>query len=134
MSAYDSENSTLTSVSPEAVERREGQAQTASQLADHTGAGWETGAGTRRQQEAEEARAQQESANVRFRMMEDESRDEDGAANDFLWGFIWLAGGGIVTAVTYSIAAPGGTYFVFYGAMIYGGYRILKGVVKGSGG
>ena len=47
--------------------------------------------------------------------------------NDLLWGFGWFAVGGAITAVTYITSAPNGTYFVFWGPMIYGAYRLFKG-------
>ena len=43
-------------------------------------------------------------------------------------GTLYLIGGIVVTAVTYYNATPGGTYTVFYGAMLYGGYRFLAGL------
>ncbi len=48
--------------------------------------------------------------------------------NDIKWGLIWIVGGGLITLVTYAVASDGGSYFVMWGAMLYGGYRILKGV------
>ena len=41
-------------------------------------------------------------------------------------GTLWLLGAAIVTGVTFLAADPGGTYFVFWGAMAYGGYRFLR--------
>lgn len=43
-------------------------------------------------------------------------------------GLVWLIGGIIVTWVTYSSTEPGGTYFLFWGPMLYGGYRIWRGL------
>ncbi len=60
---------------------------------------------------------------------------ETSAGSDLGWGLVLLVGGGIATAVTYAAAAPGGTYVVFWGAMLYGGYKVLKGLYRsGSGG
>jgi len=50
--------------------------------------------------------------------------------NGIKWGIIWLVGGGFITLVTYEAAANGGSYFVLWGAMIYGGYRVLKGLLS----
>ena len=50
--------------------------------------------------------------------------------NDIKWGIIWLVGGGFITLATYEAAANGGSYFVLWGAMIYGGYRVLKGLLN----
>jgi len=49
--------------------------------------------------------------------------------NDIKWGLIWLIGCGLITLGTYEAAANGGSYFIMWGAMVYGGYRILKGLV-----
>ena len=49
--------------------------------------------------------------------------------NDIKWGLIWLIGGGFITLATYEAAANGGSYFIMWGAMIYGGFRILKGLL-----
>ncbi len=42
------------------------------------------------------------------------------------WGIVWAAGGLIVTYIGYEAASNGGTYRVFYGAVLYGGYLFLK--------
>ncbi|MBI4233064.1 MAG: hypothetical protein HY686_01330 [Chloroflexi bacterium] len=57
--------------------------------------------------------------------------EETSPGKDLLWGLIWLLGGGAVTLATYAAAAPGETYFIFYGAMLYGAFRLLKGMAKG---
>ena len=44
------------------------------------------------------------------------------------WGLLWIGAGVILTGVTYALA-PGGTYFVFWGAIVYGLYKILKAAV-----
>lgn len=49
---------------------------------------------------------------------------------DLLIGAIFLIGGIIVTAVSYSDAKPGGTYVVTYGAIIYGIIKIFMGIAK----
>jgi hypothetical protein len=51
------------------------------------------------------------------------------AANRMILGGIgWIVAGLVVTGVTYSIAEPGGTYFVFWGLSVYGLYRLVKGI------
>ncbi len=48
-------------------------------------------------------------------------------------GLLWLVGGILVTAVTYSMAASsstGGTYFVAWGAIIFGGIQFVKGLIS----
>ena len=47
------------------------------------------------------------------------------------YGLLWAIGGTVVTAVTYSAAASspsGGTYFVAYGAIIYGVIDFFRGL------
>jgi len=43
-------------------------------------------------------------------------------------GILWFVGAMVITFITYSAASDGGTYFVFWGAMIYGIYRLLRGL------
>jgi len=56
-------------------------------------------------------------------------KKSDGGS-DMLWGAIWCIGGIIVTAYTYSNAAPGGAYVVAWGAIIFGAVQFIKGLVK----
>ena len=46
-----------------------------------------------------------------------------------VFGLLQLAGGGLITLATYSAAAPGGTYFVFGGAMVWGGIQVIWGLI-----
>lgn len=48
------------------------------------------------------------------------------AQREMTKGILWLAGAGAVTGITYLAADPGGSYFVFWGAMAYGAYRFLR--------
>ncbi len=50
------------------------------------------------------------------------------AKREMLMGVLWLGGGGIVTLITYSAASSGGAYAVFWGAIAYGGFRLLRGI------
>ncbi|HVV14709.1 hypothetical protein [Amycolatopsis sp.] len=43
------------------------------------------------------------------------------------FGAVWLVAGILITAVTYSDAARGGVYFVAWGPVVYGIYRIVAG-------
>ena len=43
-------------------------------------------------------------------------------------GMLWCVGGIIVTAVTYSAASGGGTYFVAWGAILFGAIQALRGL------
>jgi hypothetical protein len=43
-------------------------------------------------------------------------------------GLLWCIGGILVTAITYSMASGGGTYFVAWGAVVFGGYQALRGL------
>ena len=49
--------------------------------------------------------------------------------NDLLWGAVWGGGGALVTGFTYA-AGGGGGGFVFWGAIVYGGFRILRGLYR----
>lgn len=43
-------------------------------------------------------------------------------------GAIWFTIGTVATIATYSAASDGGTYFVAWGPMVFGGYQLLKGL------
>lgn len=52
---------------------------------------------------------------------------------DVLWGGLWCFGGLGITAYTYAMAAQnpgGGRYFLFWGAVIFGGIQMLRGIYK----
>ena len=46
-------------------------------------------------------------------------------------GGLWLLGGLLVTGISYSQAAPGGTYVVTGGALVYGTILLLQGIFRG---
>lgn len=51
------------------------------------------------------------------------------AANvEMVKGIGWAVLGFIITFVTYAMASDGGTYFVFWGLVIYGAYVFLRGL------
>ena len=52
------------------------------------------------------------------------------AIQEIITGVVFAAGGGIITWITYEAASDGGTYFVFWGLIIYGIYKIFKGLVR----
>lgn len=61
----------------------------------------------------------------RSSLIEDAKRLAD---SEMKQGLIWF---GIACAITlggYLLASDGGTYYVFWGAMIYGGYRLIRGI------
>ena len=47
-------------------------------------------------------------------------------------GLIWIFIGIVVTAVSYSNAAPGGTYFIASGAIIGGFIQLIRGIIGGG--
>ncbi|SFP68872.1 hypothetical protein [Hymenobacter arizonensis] len=54
----------------------------------------------------------------------------EAARKDMLHGGLWLGGGLLVTGVTYSMASEGGSYFMTWGAIIFGGFQFMKGLVR----
>jgi hypothetical protein len=53
-----------------------------------------------------------------------------GAAQRNMWvGGAWCAGGVAVTAYTYTAASGGGTYVVAWGAIIFGGWQFVRGLI-----
>ncbi|HWO07778.1 MAG TPA: hypothetical protein VNM40_04340 [Candidatus Paceibacterota bacterium] len=56
-------------------------------------------------------------------------REAEMAANRIILGGIgWIAAGIIITWITYAMADPGESYFIFWGLSVYGAYRLLKGI------
>lgn len=52
-------------------------------------------------------------------------------SKNMLVGALWCIGGIIVTTVTYSAASNGGgTYFVAWGAILFGGIQFLQGMIQ----
>lgn len=52
---------------------------------------------------------------------------------NMLYGALWCVGGTVVTVVTYDMASSspsGGTYFVAWGAILFGGVQFLKGLYQ----
>ena len=52
---------------------------------------------------------------------------------NMLYGALWCVGGLLVTILTYSAASDGGTYFVAWGAVIFGAIRFFKGLFQRLG-
>lgn len=50
--------------------------------------------------------------------------------DDMLYGGLWCVGGLVATVVSYQMASEGtgGTYFVFWGAVIFGGAQFFRGL------
>ena len=42
-------------------------------------------------------------------------------------GLLWMVGGVLATGVTYVMAEPGGMFFVFYGAVLWGAFDFIRG-------
>lgn len=55
--------------------------------------------------------------------------DNDGA-KDMLIGALWFIGGSVLTAIGYSSASNGGTYTIFWGAIVWGGIQFFKGLIN----
>lgn len=54
-------------------------------------------------------------------------------AKNATWGAIWCIAGIVITAVTFQAASSshgGGTYFVAYGAIIFGAIQFFKGMLQ----
>lgn len=49
------------------------------------------------------------------------------ADNEMKQGIIWFVIALVITFGSYLFASEGGTYYVFWGAMIYGIYRLIRG-------
>ena len=49
-------------------------------------------------------------------------------ARHMLYGILWFVGGTIVTVVTYEAASGGGTYFIAWGAILFGIIDFFRGL------
>ena len=56
----------------------------------------------------------------------------DNAHIHIVIGLFLLLCGGALTLMTYIFLAPGGTYFIFWGAMACGVFEIVRGLVAGG--
>ena len=63
---------------------------------------------------------------IREAKLEHSGPSDGGPMNDIVWGLIWGVGGTAVTLVT----IESGFGVVFFGAIIYGIYRVLKGFAR----
>jgi hypothetical protein len=64
-------------------------------------------------------------------MQEHVADSADDAADAFRYarnGGIWFAGGGLVTAATYAFSE--GTYFLAWGPLLFGGFRLIRGLLR----
>lgn len=54
------------------------------------------------------------------------------AKKDILYGALWCGGGLLVTLITYSAASSGGggRYVVTWGAIIFGGIQLIRGLMN----
>lgn len=53
---------------------------------------------------------------------------KNAARAEFVKGLLWLVGALAISGITYAAADPGGSYMLFWGAALYGGYRFLRGL------
>jgi hypothetical protein len=59
---------------------------------------------------------------------------KEAGQKNVLYGALWCAGGILVTVLTYSAAAEGGgTYVVAWGAILFGGIQLVRGLIQSSG-
>lgn len=54
------------------------------------------------------------------------------AKKDMLVGGLWLFGGLAVTFISYSAASGGGRYVMAWGAVIFGGFQFIRGLINYS--
>lgn len=52
------------------------------------------------------------------------AEDNEAARNDVLWGAVWCMGGIIATAADIG--------YIFWGAIVFGGYQLIKGISNGG--
>lgn len=59
---------------------------------------------------------------------------KEAGQKNMLFGALWCIGGILVTAITYSAAAGGGTYVVAWGAILFGGVQFFRGLTQSAEG
>ena len=64
------------------------------------------------------------------RMSAERDEKRKSGIQEMVIGALFLVGGSIATIVSYNSTAPGGTYFVWWGAMLFGGFDLIKGFLK----
>ena len=45
-----------------------------------------------------------------------------------LWGVLWCVGGIVATTASYNVARPGGRYTLFWGAVLYGVFKLIVSI------
>jgi hypothetical protein len=53
--------------------------------------------------------------------------NEKAGQGEMIVGLVLTIIGGVITWVSYSFASDGGTYYVFWGLIVYGVYKMIKG-------
>jgi len=66
-------------------------------------------------------------SNIQNRIKEER---EEIANKNMLYGALWCIGGLLVTGVSYAVAIEGGSYFITWGAVVFGGWQFLKGLYQ----
>lgn len=56
--------------------------------------------------------------------------NQDAGRQNMIYGALWCIGGTVVTVVTYQAAAAGGRYVVAWGAIAFGGFQFLRGLIQ----
>lgn len=52
------------------------------------------------------------------------------AGRNIVVGGLWCVGGIVVTALTYSASSGGGRYVVAWGAILFGGIQLIRGLIQ----
>ena len=81
----------------------------------------------------ERSEVEAERARKTKRLLRERSNDpeSDEAQDDLIVGTLVTGAGGLASLALYAAASAdpaGGTYIVFWGAMVYGGFRLIKGL------
>lgn len=48
------------------------------------------------------------------------------AKGEMLKGAIWIVAGGLISGLTYLSTEPDGSFLVFWGAIAYGAFRVMR--------
>jgi hypothetical protein len=64
---------------------------------------------------------------IMLQALDDFAKPAKAGQRNMLFGALWFIGGSAITFFTYQSASDGGSYFVFYGAIIFGFFQALAG-------
>ena len=57
-----------------------------------------------------------------------QNKSSNGGSGQLIWGVTLLLIGTVATVISYNSAVPGGYYYVYFGAIMFGAYWLVSGI------